>query len=73
MEAAEKLQIELATERDHLDAECTADEVDQEAAWCQKAMGNVFDATAMKVRIYTKSKRWWNADIRERRNVVGRE
>jgi len=30
--AAEKLWMELAKERAHLDAECTADEVEQEAA-----------------------------------------
>ena len=31
-EAAEKLWVELAKERAHLDAECTEDEVEQEAA-----------------------------------------
>jgi len=36
-------------------------------------MGNVLDATAKKIRICAKSKRWWNADIRERRKAVGRE
>jgi len=71
--AAEKLWMELAKERAHLDAECTADEVEQEAAWCQEAMGNILDATAKNIRICAKSKRWWNADIRERRKAVGRE
>jgi len=71
--AAEKLWIELAKGRAHLDAECTADEVEQEAAWCQEAMGNILDATAKKIRICAKSKRCWNADIRERRMAVGRE
>jgi len=71
--AAEMLQTELAKERAHLDAECTADEVEQEAAWCQEAMGNVLDATAKKIRICAKSKRWWNADITERRKAVGRD
>jgi len=46
----------LAKERAHLDAECTADEAEQEAAWCQEAMGNVLDPTAKKIRICTKSK-----------------
>jgi len=71
--AAEKLWMELAKGRAHLDAECTAEEVEQEAAWCQEAMGNILDATAQKIRICAKSKRWWNADIRERRKTVGRE
>jgi len=70
--AAEKLWTELEKERVHQDAECTADEVEQEAAGCLEAMGHILDATAKKIRIWTKSKRWWNADIRERRKVVGR-
>jgi len=56
--AAEKLWMELAKERARLDAECTADEVEQESTWCQEAMGNVLDATAKKIRIRAKSKRW---------------
>jgi hydrogenase maturation factor HypF (carbamoyltransferase family) len=71
--AVEKLWSELAKERAHLDAECTADEVEQEAAWYQEAMGNVLDATAKKIRICARSKRWWNADIKKRRQAVGRE
>jgi len=71
--AAEKLRMELAKGRAHLDAECTADEVEQEAAWCQEVMGKVLDATAKKIRICAKSKRWWNADIRERRKAVRSE
>jgi len=71
--AAEKLWRELAKERTHLDAECMADEVEREAAWCQEAMGNVLDTTAKKIRICARSKRWWNADIKKRRQAVGRE
>jgi hypothetical protein len=71
--AAGKLWMELAKERAHLDAECTAHEVEQEAAWCQDAMRSVPDCTARKIRICAKLKRWWNADIRERRKAVGRE
>jgi len=33
-EAAEMLWIELLKERAQLDAECTEDEVEQEATWC---------------------------------------
>jgi hypothetical protein len=71
--AAEKLWMELAKERAHLDAECTADEVEQEATQSQEAMGKVLDGTAKKIRIRAKSKRWWNANIRARRKAVGRE
>jgi len=72
-EAAEKLWMELAKERAHLDAECTADEVEQEAAWCQEAMGNVLNATAKNIKICTRSQRWWNVKINKRSKVVGRE
>jgi len=64
-EAAEKLWRELEKERTDLHAEFASDEVEQEAAWCQEAMGNVLDATAKKIRICAKSKRWWNADIKK--------
>jgi len=72
-EAAEILWMELAKERAHFDAECTAEEVEQEATWCQEAMGNVLDTTAKKIRIWANSKRWWNADIRERGKAVPTE
>jgi len=72
-EAAEKLWTELAKEGAHLDVACTADEVEQEAAWCQEAMGNVLDTTTQKIRICARSKTWWNADIKNRRMAVGRE
>jgi len=71
--AAERLWMELAIERSHSDAECTADKVEQEAAWCQEAMGHGLDATAMNIRICAQSKRWWNTDISETRKVVGTE
>jgi len=71
--AAEKLSMEQVKERAHLHAECTADEVEQEAAWCQEAIGNIPNAMTMKIMICAKSKMWWNANIRERRMMVGRE
>jgi len=36
-------------------------------------MSSILDATAKKIRICARSKRWWNADIKERRRTVGRE
>jgi len=72
-ETAEKLWMELAKERIPLDAQCTEDEVKQEAAWCQEAMSSVLDTTVKKIRICDRSKRWWNADIKERRRTVARE
>jgi hypothetical protein len=57
-EAVETLWMELVKERVHVDAECTADKVEQEAAWCQEALGNILNSTAMTIRICAKSKRW---------------
>jgi len=51
LEAAEKLWIELAKERAHQGAECTEDEVEQEAAWCQEAISSFLNATAKMIRI----------------------
>jgi hypothetical protein len=73
VEAAEQLWMELVKEKVQLDVECTEDKVEKEAAWCQEAMSSVLDATALKMRICATSKRWWNADIKERRRMVGRE
>jgi len=56
-EAAEELWMELAKERARLDEEFTEDEVEQEAAWCQKALSSVLDATAKKIRICARSRR----------------
>jgi hypothetical protein len=66
MEEAENLWMELAKERAQLDAECTEHEGEQETAWCQEAMSSVLDPTAKQNRICATSKRWWNADIKER-------
>jgi len=46
MEAEEKLSMVVAMERAHLDTECTEDKVEQEAAWCQKAMSSILSTTA---------------------------
>jgi len=73
LEAAEKLWMELVKERADLDGECTEDEVEQEAACIQEAMSSFLNATAKKIRICTKLKRWWNADLKERRNAFGNE
>ena len=56
-EAAEKQWIELAKERAQLYAECTENEVEQEASWCQEAMSCVLDAKAKKIRMYRTSMR----------------
>lgn len=70
MEAVEKLWMEQIKERVHLDASFTADEVEHEAICCQEAMGSVPDTTAKRIRINTKSMRWWNVKIKESRKPV---
>jgi len=58
IEAADKLWTEQARERAHLNAECTEDEVEQQAAWCQEAMSIVLAATVKKISFCAKSQRW---------------
>jgi hypothetical protein len=73
LEAVEKLRMQRAKDRAQLSAECTEDEVEQEAAWCQEAMSSVLNSTANTISICAKSKRWWNADIEETRKAVRSE
>ena len=67
-EAAGKLWMELVKKRAHLDAGYMEDEVEQEAKWFQKVLGKALDTTGKKMRIYTQWKRWWNVDIKMKRN-----
>jgi len=73
VKAAEKIRMEQANKRAPLHAKCTANEVEEEAVWCQEVMGSIRDATVQRISICAKAKRLWNADIKERRNVVGRQ
>jgi len=73
VEAAEKLCMQLAKERAQLNAECTEDEVGQEAAPCQEAICSVLNAMAKQIRICARSKGRWNANIEVRRKTAGRE
>jgi hypothetical protein len=65
MVTAKKLWLELLKESAHLDADCcTEDEVEQQATWCQETLSKVLNATAKKITICAKSKRWWNSHIK---------
>jgi hypothetical protein len=73
-EMVKKLWMERVKERAHLDTDCCLeDEVEQGATWCEEALSNVLDATAMKIRICAKSKRLWNCKIKEKRNILGQQ
>jgi limonene-1,2-epoxide hydrolase len=72
-EAAKQQWTELAKERAQLDSGCTEVEVEQEATWYQETLSKVLDAPAKIIRICLKSKRWWNRDIKARRNTLGQE
>jgi hypothetical protein len=41
--------------------------------WCHETLNKVLDVIAKKIRICTKSKRWWNEDIKARRKTLGQE
>jgi hypothetical protein len=57
LETAETLLMDLAKERADLYAECTEDEVEQKATWCQEAMSSILNATPKKIMIWAKLKR----------------
>jgi len=46
--------MELAKASAHMDAECTADEMEQEAAWYKCVLINILDPTAKATQIYEK-------------------
>ena len=73
MEAAETFWIKLAKNRAHLDASCTADEVEQEAAWWQEPLGCILNTMAQGTTMWTISMSWWNANMKVRRKAVGKE
>jgi hypothetical protein len=68
--AAQKLWKELEGQRARLDEECTGDDVEREAEWCQETLSKVLDDKAKKIRICARSKRWWNSEITERRSPL---
>jgi len=70
VEAAEKLWMELVKKWAHLDAECTADEVEQETAWCQESMGSILDTIEMRIWICANSKVWCNGEYKDRWKAV---
>jgi len=72
-DAAEKLWNELERDTAHLGEECTGDDVEREAEWCQAKLSKVLDAKAKKIRICAGWKRWWNGKIKERRSALGRD
>ena len=49
------------------------DKVESKAKWCQEALSKILDATAKKIRICARSKRWWNGEIQEKRSQLRRE
>jgi hypothetical protein len=71
-EASEILGRELERKRAHLGKECTGDDVERDAEWCQETLSKVLDAKAKKIRICTRSKRSWNGEIKETRSALGR-
>ena len=71
-EAAENPWRELERERAQLGKKCMGDNVEREAESCQETLSKVLDAKAKKIRICTRSKRWWNSEIKESRSALGR-
>jgi len=62
----------MERQRARLDEECTGDEVEREAEWCQEPLSMVLDDKAKKIIICAQSKRWWNGQIDEWSSALGR-
>jgi hypothetical protein len=48
---SEKLWMELAKERAHLDADCKEDKVERHFTWCYETLRSVLNNMAMIIRI----------------------
>jgi len=70
--AAEMLWIELEGQRARLDEVFTGDELEREAECCQEMLRKVLDAKAKKIRICTRSTRWWKGEIMGTPSALGR-
>jgi hypothetical protein len=72
-EQAEKQWKERKRGRAYQGVRSTGDDVESEAKWCQESLGKVLDASAKKIRICARLKRWWNGEIKERRSQLERD
>lgn len=72
MEQADKLWRERAMGLAYLAVESTGNDVESEAEWCQKALGQALDTTTTKLRICTQSTSCFNGELIKRRSPLGR-
>jgi hypothetical protein len=58
-----------ANARAQLNDTCSADELTCEAIWIQETLTAVLNQHAKPIRVTPRSKRWWNHEIKEAREV----
>lgn len=61
-----------ADSRPILDDNATLESLEEEISWIQTKLVEVLDEHVRKITICTRSKRWWNEDIRTKRSQLGR-
>ncbi|POS87202.1 hypothetical protein EPUL_001602 [Erysiphe pulchra] len=66
---AEKDWQELAKDRPVANENRTSLELDEEAEWIEKSLKSVLDMNAKKLRVCARSKRWWTAEVSEKRAI----
>jgi hypothetical protein len=54
-----------------LTEESSEDELQKEAEWIQRNFANYLNRCCKKVKVCTRSKRWWNEEIGENRRILG--
>jgi hypothetical protein len=73
MEQADKLWRQRATGLAYLAVESTGNDVESEAEWCQKALGQALDTATTKLRICTQSTSCCNGELIKRRSPLGEQ
>jgi ribonuclease HI len=74
-DAADKAKAaweEKAAQRMRLSDSCSSESVVEEAEWLQSTLTEVLNQNAKALRVSAFSKRWWNAEIKEKRRQFAR-
>jgi len=68
---AEKIWKNKSSERPVLDENSGKEDLQKEAEWIQQNFVNHLNRYCKKVKVCARSKRWWNEEIAENRNILG--
>ena len=70
-EKVQKQWEEKSRLRPVLNENSSGDELQKEAGWIQKNFVNHLNKSCKKIKVYARSKRWWNQEIVENRKILG--